>query len=85
MRAPPKELDDAHWQTDCIYLRLLFFRTSKAEYDSFERRHLLFGLFCTWVVGMGRWLDDPKATVLQHLDLGLSSMCLSCHWWFGCS
>jgi hypothetical protein len=51
-------------------LRLLSFRTTRTEFDSFSNRHLLFGLFCTWLVGMGRWWDDPGARLVQHLGLG---------------
>lgn len=51
-------------------IRLLFFRTTREEFQSFSSSHLLFGLFCTWLVGMGRWWDDPNADILQHLGLG---------------
>jgi hypothetical protein len=51
-------------------LRLLSFRTTRTEFDSFSNRHLQFGLFCTWLVGMGRWWDDPGARLVQHLGLG---------------
>lgn len=51
-------------------LRLLFFRTTREDFDSFSTSHLKFGLFCTWIVGMGRWWDDPEANILQHLGLG---------------
>ena len=30
----------------------------------------MLGLFATWIVGMGRWWDDPEAHLLQHLGLG---------------
>src|SRR5438105_63440 len=33
-------------------------------------RHLAFGLLCTWIVGIGRWWEDPRAGLLQHLGLG---------------
>jgi hypothetical protein len=50
--------------------RLLTFRLSRDEIAGFDRSDLIFGLLCTWVVGMGRWWDDPGANVLQHLGLG---------------
>lgn len=50
--------------------RLLTFRLSKEEFSQFDSRHLAFGLFCTWLVGIGRWWDDPGANMLQHLGLG---------------
>lgn len=50
--------------------RLLFFRSTEEELQSFTTSHLAFGLFWTWLVGMGRWWDDPKANTLQHLGVG---------------
>ena len=51
-------------------VRLLTFRLTPDEFAAFDNRHLAFGLFCTWLVGVGRWWDDPGANVLQHLGLG---------------
>lgn len=51
-------------------LRLLTFRSSAEELQALNCRHLLFGLICTWLVGMGRWWEDPKAGPLQHLGVG---------------
>jgi hypothetical protein len=51
-------------------LRLLCFRSSREELLALDRRHLAFGLVCTWLVGMGRYWDDPGARMLQHLGLG---------------
>jgi len=51
-------------------LRLLTFRSSKEELRALNYRHLIFGLVCTWLVGMGRWWEDPKASLLQHLGVG---------------
>ena len=42
-------------------LRFLTFRASRDELLAPDRRHLAFGLACTWVVGMGRYWDDPGA------------------------
>jgi len=50
--------------------RLLTFRLSKEEFLQFDSRHLAVGLFFTWIVGIGRWWDDPGANLLQHLGLG---------------
>ncbi len=50
--------------------RLLTFRSSREELLALDRRHLAFGLACTWLVGMGRDWDDPDAHLLQHLGLG---------------
>jgi hypothetical protein len=51
-------------------LRVLAFRASASELRGLTHRHLLVGLVTTWVVGAGRWWEDPGAHVLQHLGLG---------------
>ncbi|MEL6675849.1 MAG: hypothetical protein AAFR61_26820 [Bacteroidota bacterium] len=50
--------------------QLLIFRISRAELLRFDRRHFWVGLLGTWIVGMGRYWDDPGAHLLQHLGLG---------------
>lgn len=50
--------------------RLLTFRLTKEEFLEIGNAHLAFGLICTWIVGMGRWWDDPGANLLQHLGAG---------------
>jgi hypothetical protein len=51
-------------------IRLLTFRTTREEFLQFDNRHLAFGIASTWVVGIGRWWDDPGANLLQHLGIG---------------
>lgn len=51
-------------------LRLLFFRASREELVGVGWRHLALGLFCTWLVGMGRYWDNPRVGLLQHLGVG---------------
>jgi hypothetical protein len=51
-------------------IRLLTFRITRDELLQFDHRHLAFGVACTWVVGIGRWWDDPRANLLQHLGIG---------------
>ncbi|HYH85663.1 MAG TPA: hypothetical protein VEX60_09275 [Pyrinomonadaceae bacterium] len=46
------------------------FRLTAEEFGKLDYRHLLFGLLCTWVVGIGRWWDDPRAGMLQHAGVG---------------
>lgn len=53
-----------------IILRLLTFRLSDEEFERLDNRHLIAGLICTWIVGIGRWWDDPGANILQHLGVG---------------
>ena len=51
-------------------MRFLTFRASADELRALNHRHLAFGLLCTWLVGMGRWWEDPKAGLWQHLGVG---------------
>lgn len=51
-------------------LRVLFFLAGRDELSKFSYKHLAAGLFCTWIVGIGRYWDDPCAYPLQHLGLG---------------
>lgn len=51
-------------------VRILTFRASRDELVALDDRHLAFGLVCTWIVGMGRWWDDPGAHFVQHFGLG---------------
>jgi len=50
--------------------RLLTFRMAREEFLLFNSRYLIFGIVCTWIVGIGRWWDDPRANLLQHLGIG---------------
>ncbi len=43
--------------------RLLTFRLTREEFLEFDHRHLVFGLCCTWVVGVGRWWDDARQSL----------------------
>lgn len=63
--------------------RLLTFRITREEMLYFTRGHLIFGLICTWLVGMGRYWDDPGANILQHLGTGsvVYVFCLSFILW----
>jgi hypothetical protein len=51
-------------------LRILTFRFSREEIDSFQTQHLQLGLVFTWLVGIGRYWDNPNANWLQHLGVG---------------
>ncbi len=51
-------------------LKLLSFRLSREEMFQFKARHFFIGLLGTWLVGIGRYWDDPKASLLQHMGLG---------------
>jgi hypothetical protein len=50
--------------------RLLFFRFSHDDFANLGFKHLQVGLICTWLVGMGRYWDDPRAVFLQKLGVG---------------
>lgn len=51
-------------------IRLLTFRAPREELINFTGKHLAVGLLCTWIVGMGRYWDNPRVHLLQHLGLG---------------
>lgn len=51
-------------------IRLLTFKLTREEMLNFNSIHLIAGITGTWIVGMGRYWDDPKASLLQHLGLG---------------
>jgi hypothetical protein len=51
-------------------LRFLSFRAARDELLGLDHRHLAFGLVATWLVGIGRYWDDPGAHVLQHAGVG---------------
>ncbi len=51
-------------------IRLLTFKLTKEEMLQFTKKHFYLGLLGTWLVGMGRYWDDPGASILQHLGLG---------------
>ncbi len=51
-------------------VRLIFFRIPQAELTRLGWQHLTAGLICTWLVGMGRYWDNPRVGLLQHLGIG---------------
>jgi len=50
--------------------RILSFRATQQELLSVNHRDLTVGLFCTWIVGIGRYWDNPRVELLQHLGVG---------------
>jgi hypothetical protein len=50
--------------------RLLTFRAGKTELSALGTKYLLFGLACTWIVGIGRYWDNPRVGIWQHLGIG---------------
>ncbi|MCZ8331294.1 MAG: YIP1 family protein [Flavobacterium sp.] len=51
-------------------IKLLFFKITREEMLQFNNKHLVAGVVGTWIVGMGRYWDDEKASLLQHLGFG---------------
>lgn len=51
-------------------VRLLTFSVPRDRLDGLGNSHLLLGLIMTWIVGMGRWWDDPSANLLQQAGVG---------------
>ena len=52
------------------WARLLTFNASHGDLAALDARDLALGLLATWIVGMGRYWDDPGAVLLQHLGVG---------------
>lgn len=50
--------------------RLLTFRASRDELLGTTSKHLIFGLVCAWIVGIGRYWDNSRVGILQHLGVG---------------
>lgn len=50
--------------------KLLTFRRPSSTIQSHWKPFLAFGLFCTWLAGMGRYWDNPRAEWWQLLGLG---------------
>ncbi len=51
-------------------LRVLGLRATREELRNLNMRHLVLGLALTWIVGMGRWWEDPRASIIQHVGVG---------------
>ncbi|MEK7857572.1 MAG: hypothetical protein AAB320_00400 [Elusimicrobiota bacterium] len=50
--------------------RVLFMRATADEVRAFGGRELAVGAAACWIVGIGRWWDDPTAQLVQKLGLG---------------
>ena len=50
--------------------RLLTFRPVSAAVPAHWREFLLFGLLFTWLAGIGRYWDNPRAHLWQQMGLG---------------
>lgn len=51
-------------------VKLLTFRSKREELLNVGGKHLALGLFFTWLVGVGRYWDNPRVSLLQHLGFG---------------
>lgn len=51
-------------------IRLLIFRASREELTAVTYKHLALGLFCTWLVGIGRYWDNVRVQLPQKLGVG---------------
>ena len=50
--------------------RILTFRRPSTSLDEKWPAYLAFGLLFTWLAGVGRYWDNPRADLWQHLGLG---------------
>ena len=51
-------------------IRLLTFRPLSPAIRTHSNAFLAFGLFFTWLAGLGRYWDNPRAELWQYLGLG---------------
>jgi hypothetical protein len=51
-------------------MRLLAFRATSAGPAIHWRAYLAYGLVVTWLAGIGRYWDNPRASLWQHAGLG---------------
>ena len=51
-------------------LKFLAFRPIKPDIKNLGNHYLAFGLFVTWLAGMGRYWDNPRAALWQYAGLG---------------
>lgn len=50
--------------------RFLTFRSVSPSLQTHWKAYLAFGLLFTWLAGIGRYWDNPRAEMWQHLGLG---------------
>lgn len=50
--------------------RVLFFRPAIPDLNRLGGLYLAFGLFCTWLAGIGRYWDNTRAELWQYAGLG---------------
>src|SRR6266404_233083 len=53
-----------------VQLRVLTGRATASDYASLGQPHLILGLIITWLVGIGRSWDNPRASLLLHTGVG---------------
>ena len=51
-------------------LRVMALRLTVDEFNSWGTKHLLYGVILAWIAGIGRYWDNPRAALWQHLGLG---------------
>lgn len=50
--------------------RFLFFLEPSRQISTHWKRYLAFGVVITWLAGIGRYWDNPRAHLFQYLGLG---------------
>ncbi len=51
-------------------VRILTFTATREDLLQLGPRHLSFGLICSLIVGIGRYYDNDRVGILQHLGMG---------------
>ncbi len=57
-------------QIICDQIRFLFFKQPSKFISTHWQAYLAFGMCFTWLAGIGRYWDNPKASLFQTLGLG---------------
>jgi len=50
--------------------QLLTLRMTRREFNRLSLQHFAAGMIGVWIVGMGRWYDDPSAGLMQKMGVG---------------
>ncbi len=56
-------------------ISLLTFKKFKPNLAEFKKWYIYFGLITAWLAGVGRYWDNPRAELWQHLGLGSVVYC----------
>lgn len=72
MSSPSQQPPQAPTVSDVLATaaRILTFRATREELLNLRYKHLAVGLVCALIVGIGRYYDNDRVGLLQHLGIG---------------